>query len=58
MKEQEKDEVYLSYILDMENELKAAMRTYFSMDDAELTQFLSLSKAKKAVKLEEILRNE
>lgn len=58
MKEQEKDEVYLSYIIDMENEFNAAMRTYFSMDENELNQFLSLSQAKKAVKLEEILRNE
>ena len=54
----ETNETYASYLTDMEKELRAAMRTYFSMDDQELDAFLSLSQAQKGVKLEEILRHE
>ncbi|MCR5672800.1 MAG: hypothetical protein K6F87_03675 [Lachnospiraceae bacterium] len=54
----EKDELYLSYIKDMENELHAAMRTYFSMDEKGVNEFLSLSRAQKAVKLSEVVRHE
>ncbi|MBP5608411.1 MAG: hypothetical protein J6X66_09130 [Lachnospiraceae bacterium] len=54
----EKDEKYLAYIDDMEVELKAAMRTYFSMDENALEEFISLSEAKKALKLEEVFRHE
>ena len=57
-KSSEKDEKYLSYILDMDTELKAAMRTYFSMDEEELQEFLGLSRAQKAVKVQEVLRHE
>ena len=35
-----------------------AMRTYFSMDDKELREFLDMSRAQKAVKLSEVLRHE
>ena len=57
-KTSEKDEVYLTYILDMDTELRAAMRTYFSMDEAGVQDFIDLSRAKKAVKLQEVLRHE
>ena len=57
-KSTEKDEVYLAYILDMDNELHAAMRTYFSMDEKGVNEFLSMSRAQKAVKLSEVLRHE
>jgi hypothetical protein len=54
----EKNEEYLAYIMDMEAELKAAMRTYFAMNDEELEEFLTFSEAQKAVRLEEVLRHE
>ena len=57
-KSSEKSEKYLAYILDIDEELKAAMRTYFSMDDKELREFLDMSRAQKAVKLSEVLRHE
>lgn len=57
-KDGEKDPVYAAYMEDIENELRAAMRVYFSMDEEELEEFLSLSQAKKGVKLEEVLRHE
>ncbi len=57
-KSSEKDEVYLTYILDMDTELRAAMRTYFSMDEAGVQDFIDLSRAQKAVKLLEVLRHE
>ena len=43
---------------DMELELEAAMKTYFSMDDAALADFLSLSETKKALALVEVLRHD
>lgn len=51
-------EKYQPYMVDMEQELRTAMRVYFSMDDAELEEFLSLSEAKKAVRLEEVFGHE
>ncbi len=57
-KSSEKDEVYLGYIMDMETELRAAMRAYFGMDDIAVQEFLDMSRAQKAVKLEEVLRHE
>ncbi|MCR5767025.1 MAG: hypothetical protein K6G45_00840 [Lachnospiraceae bacterium] len=57
-KSSEKNEVYMGYIMDIETELRAAMRTYFSMDEGELSEFFELSSAKKALKLQEVLRHE
>lgn len=57
-KESENDEKYLAYILDMDDQLRAAMRTYFSMDEQGLQDFLNMSRAQKAVKLSEVLRHE
>jgi len=57
-KSSEKDEVYLGYIMDMETELHAAMRAYFSMSEEEVGEFLGLSRAQKSVKLREVLRHE
>ena len=54
----EKDEKYLGYIMDMDEELQAAMRTYFDMDAQELQEFLDKSRAQKAVKIREVLRHE
>ena len=54
----EKNEVYLAYIRDMEKELSAAMRAYFSMDEKEVQEFLDMSRAQKAVRLREVLRHE
>ena len=53
-----KSKEYHAYMDDMDAELKAAMRTYFSMDDRELEEFLSKTEAQKAVTLEGILRHE
>ena len=53
-----KSEKYHAYMDDMDAELRAAMRTYFSMDDQALEEFLSKSEAQKAVILEGILRHE
>ena len=57
-KSSEKNEVYLSYIMDMDTELRAAMRTYFDMDDEGVRDFLDLSRAQKAVRIREVLRHE
>ena len=57
-KEGEKNKEYLACIEDMKTELEAAMRTYFSMNDDELREFIAASEAQKAVKLEEIFRHE
>lgn len=54
----EKNRIYLSYMTDMENELRAAIRTYFSMDEDGVKEFLKLSRAQKAVKLQEVIDNE
>ena len=57
-KSSEKSEEYLAYILDIDTELQAAMRTYFAMDEDELQEFQTLSQAQKAVKIREVLRHE
>ena len=56
--ENETNETYLACIMDMEALLRAAMRTYFAMDEEQLEEFLSLSQVQKAVKLEEVFRHE
>ena len=57
-KSSEKNEVYMAYIMDMDNELRAAMRTYFAMDDKGVQDFIDMSRAQKAVKIREVLRHE
>ena len=57
-KSAEKNEVYLAYMLDMESELHAAMRTYLGMDEAGIREFFDMSRAQKAVKVQEVLRHE
>ncbi len=57
-KSSEKDEKYLAYMLDMDSELHAAMRAAFSMDENGVQEFLDMSRAQKAVKLREVLRDE
>lgn len=57
-KSSEKNEVYLAYIMDMDNELRAAMRTYFDMDDKGVQDFLDMSRGQKAMKIREVLRHE
>jgi hypothetical protein len=54
----EKNEEYLACMEDMQSDLEAAMKTYFSMDDAELKEFISATEAQKAVNLEKVLRHE
>ncbi len=56
--ESEENEMYRSCMKDMDAELHAAMRTYFSMDEDGVQEFLNMSRAQKAVKLREVLRNE
>ena len=58
MKSSEKDEKYLEYILDMQSLIEASLNTYLFSDEEEMKEFLDLSQAKKAVKLEEVLRHE
>jgi hypothetical protein len=57
-KDSEKDEIYLGYILDMEEDLRAMVRTYLAMDEDGLQEFLNMSEAQKAVKVREVLRHE
>ncbi len=56
--EREKDEKLKACFPDMQKEMEAAMKTYFSMDDQELAEFWTLSRAQKGLRLEEVLRNE
>ncbi|MCR4650881.1 MAG: hypothetical protein K5662_03910 [Lachnospiraceae bacterium] len=58
MKLLESNAQYLSYMDDMETELRTAMRVYFSMDEEEIDSFLKMTRAGKAVKIEEVLDNE
>lgn len=58
MKAQEKNEKYLACLEDMDQELKLAMKIYFHMDDKELEEFLKLSQAKRAVRIEEVFSDE
>lgn len=46
---------YREYIYDMEAQLRGVMKVYLGMDDQEIEEFLELSEAKKAVRLEEAL---
>ena len=58
VRQQEEDEKYLSCLNDMDLELRAAIKTYFEMDDKQLDEFLSLSEAQKSVRLEEVIKHE
>ncbi len=57
-KKSEKDEKYLGYMSDMEDELHAAMRKFFDMDEEGVLELLDMSRAQKAVKIREVLRHE
>ena len=57
-KKSEKDEKYLGYMSDMEDELHAAMRKFFGMDEEGVLELLDMSRAQKAVKIREVLRHE
>ena len=57
-KKSEKDEKYLGYMSDMEDELHAAMRKFFDMDEEGALEPLDMSRAQKAVKIREVLRHE
>ena len=54
----EKNGTYLAYMDDMEQNLRAMLRTYLGMDDGEVDSFLDLSEAKMAVRMEEIIKHE
>ena len=54
----EKNADYKAYMEDMEQELKLAMKLYFSLDDEELAAFMELTQGQKAVKIEEVIRSE
>lgn len=54
----EKNADYKAYMEDMEQELKLAMKLYFSLDDEELAAFMELTQGQKAVKIEEVIRDE
>ena len=57
-KDSEKDEKNLAYIMDIETELRAAMRAYFSMDEEGVQELIGMSRAQKAVRIREVLRDE
>ena len=57
-KNSEKNEKYLGYIMDMEAELRAAMRTYLSISEEEMQEFIDSSRGLKAVRVWEVLRHE
>lgn len=52
------DEAYLDCIEDMADDLGAALKTYFSMNDEELQEFIAASEAQKAVRMEAAIRHE
>lgn len=54
----EKKDKYQAYMEDMREELKIAMKLYFSMDDEELEEFLNMKRGQQAVKIEEVIRSE
>ena len=58
MRTKEKNADYKAYMEDMEQELKIAMKLYFSLDDEELAAFMELTQGQKAVKIEEVIRDE
>ena len=53
-----KNPEYQTYMNDMEQELKVAMKLYFSMDDEELAEFMDMTQGQRAVKIEEVIRDE
>ena len=57
-KTREKNEEYKKYVTDMEEEIRCALKEYCSMDDEAFETFTGMSRAKKAVELERILRHE
>ncbi len=57
-KSSEEDAFLVSCMEDMQAELETAIKTYFSMDDNDLKEFLSMSESKKGLKLTEVLRHE
>ena len=57
-KEREKKDAYFAYVEDMEQNLRAMLRTYLGMNDEEVDSFLELSEAKMAVRMEEIIKHE
>jgi len=57
-REIEKNETYRAYMDDMKENLKALIRAYLKMSDGEVEEFMKLSDAKMAVRMEEVLENE
>ena len=57
-REIEKSETYRAYMDDMEQNLRALVRAYLKMSDGEVDEFMKLSDAKMAVRMEEVLENE
>lgn len=57
-REREKKESYVDCMYDMDENLRALLRTYLKMNDEEVDSFLELSEAKMAVRMEEVLKGE
>lgn len=57
-KEREKNSVYLDCMDDMNQNVRAMLRSYLGMDDGEVDGFMDLSEAKMAVRMEEIIKHE
>ena len=57
-KKSEKNSVYLACMDDMNQNVRAMLRTYLGMDDGEVDGFMDLSDAKMAVRMEEIIKHE
>ncbi|MCR5251579.1 MAG: hypothetical protein K6E50_13335 [Lachnospiraceae bacterium] len=57
-KEREKDSTYHACIEDMEQDLRAMLRTYLHFSEEETDEFMQLSEAKMAVRMEEVLKDE
>ena len=53
-KEREKDKYYLSCICDMEEDMKALVRTWLNVDEAGAEEFMGLSETQMAVRMEEV----
>ena len=56
--EAEKNSTYKAYIEDMYQDLRALLKAYVKLDDAGVDEFLELSDAKMAVRLEEVFADE
>lgn len=54
----EKNETYRAYIEDMDQDIRAMLRTYLQMSEEEVDAFTDLTEAKMAVRLEEVLKHE